>query len=138
MNLSTTHLADQVREAIREGDSLKDQWLNADKAAVIVDADEHPDVPADTKDSVDRDLQDLLNPHSTTTQVPLETSSIPLSNPTTPNIIASPASRLPRARQVSSFLPRFRSSNSLSPALQSPVRQTPPPLVTPTPSSSIV
>lgn len=68
MDLSTTHLADQVREAIREGDSLKDQWLNADKAAVIVDADEHPDV-ADTMDSVDRDLQDLLNPHSTTTQV---------------------------------------------------------------------
>ena len=131
MDLSTTHLADQVRDAIREGGSLKDQWLNTDKAAVIIDADEHPDV-ADTMNSVDRDFLSL---HSTTKQVPLETSSTPSSNPTTPNFLASPASRLPLARQVSSFLPRFRSSNSSSPSPQLPIHQTPPP--TP-PSSSIV
>jgi hypothetical protein len=47
MDLSTTHLADLDRDAIREGDFLKDQWLNADKAAIIIDGDEHPDM-ADT------------------------------------------------------------------------------------------
>jgi hypothetical protein len=44
MDLSTTHLADLVRDAIREGDFLKDQWLNAGKAAIIIDCDEHPDM----------------------------------------------------------------------------------------------
>jgi hypothetical protein len=97
MDLSTTHLADLVRDAIREGDSFKDQWLNADKAVIIIDGDEHPDM-ADTTfniDSVDRDLAALLSPHSAPEQAP---SSALTSSPTTPNFPASPASRLPRAR----------------------------------------
>ena len=133
MDLSTTHLADLVRDAIREGDSLKDQWLNADKAVIIIDGDEHPDM-ADTTfniDSVDRDLADLLSPHSVPKQVP---SPVPTSSPTTPNFPASPASRLPRARQASSFLPRLRSSNS--PSTPQPIHHTHTP--PPKPSPSIV
>ncbi|KAF8812952.1 hypothetical protein BYT27DRAFT_7335330 [Phlegmacium glaucopus] len=121
LDLSTTHLADQVRDAIREGDSLKKQWLNADKAVIIIDGDEHPDTIDTTfnMDTVDRDLAALLSPHSATTkETPVQTtSSVPnkgLPSPTTPNSPASPASRLPRARQTSSFLPRLRSSNSPS------------------------
>ena len=126
IDLSTTHLADLVRDAIREGDSLKGQWLNADKAVVIIDGDEHPDM-ADTTfnmESVDRDLADLLSPHSAAKQVP---SSVLMSSSTPPNFPASPASRLPRARQPSSFLPRLRSSNS--PSAQFPIHHThtPPP-----------
>ena len=137
LDLSTTHLADQLRDAIREGDSLKEQWLNADKAVVIIDADEHPDVDntdnAFIMDSVDRDLADLLSPHSTTKDVPLQTSSTPIKgSPTLPSKFpASPASRLPRARQASSLLPRFRLSNSPS---RSPYTPSP----TPKASSSII
>lgn len=144
MDLSTTHLADQVRDAIREGDSSKVQWSNADKA-VIIDGDEHPDI-ADTAfnmNSVDRDLADILSPHSAVKPVPLQTNLTPNKpslNPTTPNSPASPASRLPRARQASSFLPRLRTSNpSSSPSPQFPTHHAPsPPPATPKPSSSIV
>jgi hypothetical protein len=135
MDLSTTHLADLVRDAIQEGDSLKGQWLNADKAVIIIDGDEHPDM-ADTTfnmESVDRDLAELLSPHSASKQVP---NSPLTSSPTPSNFPASPASRLPRARQTSSFLPRLRSSNSPS-TPQPPIdhiTHTPPPK----PSLSIV
>ena len=131
MDLSTTHLAELVRDAIRDGDSLKGQWLNADKAVIIIDDDEHPDM-ADTSfsmNSVDRDLADLLSPHSTAKQVP---SSALTSSPSPPNIPASPASRLPRARQTSSFLPRFRSSNPPS----TPIHRTNTPPPKPAPSIS--
>jgi hypothetical protein len=109
--------------------------LNAGKATIIIDGDEHPDM-ADTTfnmESVDRDLAELLSPHSISKQVP---SSVLMSSPTPPNFPASPASRLPRARQTSSFLPRLRSSNSPS-IPQTPVRNThtPPPSK---PSPSIV
>ena len=86
MDLSTTHLADLVRDAIREGDSLKDQWLNAHKAVIIIDGDEHPDM-ADTTfniDSVDSDLADLISPHFAPKQVP-SSALTSRSSPTTPN-----------------------------------------------------
>ena len=135
MDLSTTHLADLVRDAIREGDSLKDQWLNADKEVIIIDGDENPDI-ADTTfnmESVDRDLADLLSPHSVAKQV---SSSTPTSSPTPANFPSSPASRLPRARQTSSFLPRLRSSNSPS-IPRTPIHpsHTPPPPSKPSPST---
>ena len=129
MDLSTTHLENLVRDAIRDGDSLKGQWLNADKAVVIIDGEEHPDM-ADTTfnmGSVDRDLADLLCPHSAAKQVP---SSVLTSNPIPPNFSTSPASRLPRARQTSSFLPRFRSSNPPS----TPIHRTHTPPPKPSPS----
>ena len=131
MDLSTTHLADQVRDALREGDSLKDQWLNTDGPVVVIDSDEHPADTAFNMDSIDRDLADLLNPHSTTEHIPPRTSSTPPPSPITPTFLASPASRLPRARQALSFLPRLRSSPS-------PQFQTPPPPASPKPSSPTV
>ena len=102
---------------------------------IVIDGDEHPDM-ADTTfnmESIDRDLADLLNPHSVPKQVP---SSALRSSPTPPNFPTSHASRLPRARQTSSLLPRPRSSNSPS-IPQSPIHHThtPPPLK---PSPSIV
>ena len=133
LDLSTTHLADQVRDAIREGDSLKKQWLNTDKAPIIIDGDDdHPSV-ADTTfmmDTVDRDLAFILNPQSTTEEVSSPHKNP--SNPTTPNLSTSPASRLPRARQASSFLPRLRSPNSPT-APQFPIRT-----LSPKQSSSII
>jgi hypothetical protein len=128
MDLSTTHLA--LRDAIREGDSLKDQCLNVDKAAIIIDGVERPDISDTTfnMESVDRDLAELLSPHTISKQVPISALT---SSPTPPNFpAASPTSHLPRARQTSSFLPRLRSSNSSS-IPQTPLRHTrspPPPI----------
>ena len=123
----------QVRDAMLEGDSLKDQWLNADKEVIIIDGDENPDL-ADTTfnmESVDRDLAELLSPHSVGKQVP--NSSTPTSSP----IPASPASRLPRARQTSSFIPRLGSSSSPS-ITRIPIHHShtpPPPASKPSPTT---
>ena len=109
---SPTHERDPVGlSTTREGDSLEDRWSTADEVAIIVDDD--PDTTSDPAASK---------------QVPLQTPNKVSSNPTTPNLLASPASRLPRARHPSSFLPRLRSSNSTSPS----------PTPVPKPSSSIV
>ena len=123
----------QVRDAMREGDSLKDEWLNTDKEVIIIDGDENPDL-ADTTfnmESVDRDLAELLSPHSVGKQVP--NSSTPTSSP----IPSSPASRLPRARQTSSFIPRLGSSSSPS-ITRIPIHHShtpPPPTSKPSPYS---
>ena len=121
LDLSTTNLEDQVQDAILQGEG---EWLNADKPVIIIDGDEHPDV-ADTTfnmDTVDPELVALLNP---TKELPPPISSVV--SPT------SPASRLPRARQASSFLPRLRPSN---PTSQFPIPTSSP--ITPKTSPSIV
>ncbi|KAF8153830.1 hypothetical protein B0H34DRAFT_860805 [Crassisporium funariophilum] len=119
LDLSTTYLKDQVLHAIREADSSSNsakQWLIADKA-VIIDGDAHPGVGDNTFNmdldlsTVDPELAALLSPHAAPKTAPRRSTE---PSPTTPTFPVSPASRLPRARQASSFLPRLRPSMSPS------------------------
>ncbi|KAF9526188.1 hypothetical protein CPB83DRAFT_908588 [Crepidotus variabilis] len=140
LDLSTTNVADQVRSALLAGDSSPNsvkQWRDADKAVVIIDADEHepndldngvdPDASFNL-DTADPELVALLTPNSLAGTISNGGSSHspsrktsgahhlgprPSTSPTTPTF---PASRLPRARQASSFLPRLQPNGSYSPS----------------------
>jgi hypothetical protein len=140
LNLSTEDLADQVRDALRKstGSSAKlvKEWLDPDKEVVIIDGDEHSEVADATFDTVDPDLMVLLSPNSSSKIYKPDLRSLPPPNhsdkehatgppsasPTTPTFPTLPSgSRLPRTRQLSSFLPRPRpSQHSPSPSPTSP------------------
>ena len=95
LDLSTTILKDQVQDAILQGEG---KWLNAEKAVIIINGNEHLDV-ANTifnMDTVDPELVALLSP---TKELPLPISSV-VNKDTSPT---SPTSHLPRAHQALSF-----------------------------------
>ncbi|PPQ83888.1 hypothetical protein CVT25_000632 [Psilocybe cyanescens] len=126
-NLSTTEVENQVRDALRKSASSSksgEEWLKADKAVVIIDADEHPEAVDKTlnPDTVDADLLALLSPNSGTRNSSSKSLNRtpdhrqrPSVSPTTPTFPPSPVSRFSRAQQASSLLPRLRSSPSASP-----------------------
>ena len=117
LDLSTGHVADQVRNAILSSNSSPNSvklWRNVDKAVVIIDADDKDDY-ADTAfdlDDTDPQLVALLSPNSFNNQNPAEGANLLQSPASAPPFVGSPATRLPRARQASSFLPRLRPSTA--------------------------
>jgi len=134
LDLSTGHVADQVRNAILSSNSSPNsvkQWRNVDKAVVIIDADEK-DNYADTAfdlDDADPQLVALLSPNSLNNQNLAKGANLLQPSPsalsTTP-FMGSPTTRLPRARQASSFLPRLRPSTAPPPStIASPKGKTP-------------
>ncbi|KAF9039891.1 hypothetical protein BJ165DRAFT_1407053 [Panaeolus papilionaceus] len=149
LDLDTHQLADQVRDALRGSDGSPNsakQWRNLDKGAVIIDTDDDELAVGDKTfnmdpNQVDPSLAALLSPNSLTSSKNGSSHSLQRSHgpsepaktsPTTPTFqpSTSPNSRLPRARQASSFLPRLTSGNmSPSPSPTSPK------FVLPTPTS---
>ncbi|CAA7263974.1 unnamed protein product [Cyclocybe aegerita] len=117
LDLSTSHLADQVRHAMLESNvspNTVKQWHDGDKEVVIIDADEHPE--ADTTfalESADPELLALLSPNAVSKPGATQSNQ---PSPTTPTFPSSSTSRLPRSRQSLSLLPRPRASNSPSPS----------------------
>lgn len=101
LELPTDHLADQVREAMRKSTSSTQsmgRWQE-DKEPVVIDVDEDPNAsftlpPANGSSHSFRPETDFT--------------------PTFPSSSPGSISRLPRARQASSLLPRLRSSDSPS------------------------
>ncbi|PPQ99583.1 hypothetical protein CVT24_005162 [Panaeolus cyanescens] len=149
LDLDTSQLADQVRNALRGEDGSPNsakQWLNVDKGAIIIDTDDDEIAVGDKTfnmdpNDVDPSLAALLSPNSLTASKNGSSHSLQRSHghsesaktsPTTPTFqpSASPSSRLPRGRPASSFLPRLKSAN-MSPT-PSP---TSPRFVLPTPTS---
>ena len=130
LDLSTSHVADQVRNAILESglspNSVK-QWRDADKAVVVIDADDE-NALADTSfnlDTADPDLVALLSPNtlmkdnssqSVTNKAQITPSMIP--SPTAPvsSTSSNTTTRLPRTRQLPTFLLRPSASPPPSPA----------------------
>jgi len=128
LDLSTSHVADQVRNAILESglspNSVK-QWRNADKAVVVIDADVE-DALADTSfnlDTADPDLVALLSPNTLTknnsvtkkAQI-LHPSMIPSSTTHVSSASSNTTTRLPGTRQPPTFLLRPSTSPPPSPA----------------------
>lgn len=124
LDLSTANVADQVRDAILSSDSSPNsvkQWRNADKAMVIIDADKTENL-ADTSlslDNADPQLVALLSPNLLEkTMGKRPTLLQPSASPMIPFGVSP--TRLPRARQASSFLPKLRPSTSSSPSAVAP------------------
>ncbi|KAF9462817.1 hypothetical protein BDZ94DRAFT_1260396 [Collybia nuda] len=105
LDLSTTHLTDQVLDAMMAEDSgSAKQWLNADKA-IIIDEDDGRGSPPDAEPSfnlgaLDPDLAALLSPH----RLP------PSSNVKHLSIIPQPR-RISDVAQGSPNSPQFSDSN---------------------------
>ncbi|TFK37256.1 hypothetical protein BDQ12DRAFT_685565 [Crucibulum laeve] len=124
LDLSTTHLAAQVREAMQETESssVARAWRNTSQA-VIIDGDVNPSPDPDASfdlDALDPDLQALLSPNSVSAGK--QVSSIgsqpsPTPSPVTPIFASAPSStNRTRPRPSGSLLPRLRSSNSSTPS----------------------
>ncbi|KAF9566056.1 hypothetical protein CPC08DRAFT_814965 [Agrocybe pediades] len=118
LNLSTSEVAKDVRDALRRstGSSQSgEDWQTANKVAVIIDGDAHPEVADKTfnVDGMDSDLMALLQSKAGGKDY----SSPPKRHsPSTPTFPPSPSSPLSGHRRTSSFLPRLRSTNSTSPS----------------------
>ena len=125
LNLSTSEVANDVRDALRRstGSSQSgEDWKTANKVAVIIDADEHPEVADRTfnMDGVDSDLMSLLNSsraaNNESVHSPVRSFQPKQTSPSTPTFPPSPSSYLSDSRRAPSFLPRLRPSNPNSPS----------------------
>ncbi|PPQ85627.1 hypothetical protein CVT26_008861, partial [Gymnopilus dilepis] len=112
LDLSPSEVASQVRDALRRSSSSsksgEPSWQEVNKAVVIIDADEHPEVVRD----VDPDLLALLSPNNVGANGNAGSRKASPTTPTFPPSASAGASRLPKARPSSTSIPRTSTSTS--------------------------